>query len=84
MIIIVSISNVAFVSPWRYHDMKTLSALLAIREGNPLVTGSFPSQKVSDAELCCFLYNQVEQAVEWVIELLMIWGVSTLMLHTSL
>ena len=29
------------------HDMKTFSALLALCEGNPPVTGGFPSQKIS-------------------------------------
>ena len=29
---------------WRRHDMEMLSALLALCEGNPPVTGGFPSQ----------------------------------------
>ena len=32
---------------WRHH-METLSALLALCEGNPPVTGGFPSQKASN------------------------------------
>ena len=32
---------------WRHH-METLSALMAICEGNPSVTGGFPSQKTSN------------------------------------
>ena len=31
--------------PWWCHQMKTLSALLALCEGNPPVTGGFPSQR---------------------------------------
>ena len=34
---------------WRRHGMETLSALLVICEGNPPVTGGFPSQMASDA-----------------------------------
>ena len=37
--------------PGWHHQMETL---LALYEGNPLVTGGFPSQKPSDAELWCF------------------------------
>ena len=32
-------------SAWWHHQMKTFSALLALREGNPPVTGGFPSQR---------------------------------------
>ena len=38
------------LSLW-HHDMETLSSLLALCEGNPPVTGGFPSQWVSDADL---------------------------------
>ena len=31
--------------PWWRHQMKTISALLALWEGNPPVTGGFPSQR---------------------------------------
>ena len=31
--------------PWWRHQMETFSALLALCEGNPSVTGGFPSQK---------------------------------------
>ena len=40
---------------WGCHAMGTLSALLALCEGNPPVTGGFPSQRTSDAELCFFV-----------------------------
>ena len=39
---------------WRY-DMKSLSALLALCEGNPPVTGGFPSQRASCVERGLFL-----------------------------
>ena len=32
---------------WWYHGIETLSVLLAICGGNPLITGGFPSQRVS-------------------------------------
>ena len=39
---------------WRWrHDWETLSALLALCEGNPPVTGEFPSQRTSNLELWC-------------------------------
>ena len=31
--------------PWWRHEMETFSALLALCEGNPTVTGGFPSQR---------------------------------------
>ena len=40
-------------SPWR-HDLETFSALLALCEGNPPVTGGFPSQRTSNAEMFFF------------------------------
>ena len=36
--------------PWRRHDMETLSALLALCEGNPTVIGGFPSRRASNAD----------------------------------
>ena len=44
--------------------METIYALLALCEGNALVTGEFPSQKASEAELWCFLWSVPEQMVE--------------------
>ena len=52
--------------------MEKLSALLALCEENPPVTGGFPSQRVSDAELWYFLGCPLEQAVEQRVELLVI------------
>ena len=52
--------------------METFSTLLALCEGNPPVTGGFPSTghrwipitKASDAELWCFLWSGLEQTVK--------------------
>ena len=41
-------------SQWR-HSMGTLSNLLALCEGNPPMTGGFPSQGASNTQLWCFL-----------------------------
>ena len=41
----ISISNTSISSSWWRHQMKTFSALLALCEGNPLVTVGFPSQR---------------------------------------
>ena len=49
---------------WWRHQMETFSALLAICAGNSPVTGEFPSQKASDAELWYFLWS----APEWTVE----------------
>ena len=48
--------------------MEAFSALVAICEGNPPLTGG----KASDAELWCFLWSAPEQTVEQTIETLMI------------
>ena len=50
--------------------------LLALCEGNPPVTGGFPSQRVSNAEFWCFLCCQSE-FVDQVVGFLMIWAVMT-------
>ena len=53
-------NNVWFtISCWR-HQTETFSALLAIYAGNSPVTGEFPAQKASDAELWCFLWSAPE------------------------
>ena len=36
---------------WRRHDMEAIPALLALYEGNPPVTQSFPLQRASNEEL---------------------------------
>ena len=49
--------------PWWLHYMETFSVLLALYEGNPLVTSGFPSQRASNVELWCFLWFAPEQMV---------------------
>ena len=44
--------------------METVSALLDLCEGNPTVTGGFPSQRASNVELWCFLWCQSAQTAE--------------------
>ena len=44
------IHTTQFITWWR-HDKETLSALQALCEGNPPVTGGFPSQRASNTEL---------------------------------
>ena len=53
---------------WCCHYRERLSTLLALCEGNPLVTGGFPSQRTSDVQLKCFL-----QAVEQTVQFPVIW-----------
>ena len=47
--------------------------LLALCEGNPPVTGGFPSQRASNAEHWSFLYHYHQQTAEHSVELLVIW-----------
>ena len=47
-----------FIMTWWYNDMEMLSTLLALCEGNILVTGGFPSQRTGKAGLWCFLLCQ--------------------------
>ena len=59
---------------WWHRQMETLSALLALCEGNSSVTGKFPSQgNASDAKLWCFLSSTPEQTVKQPIETPVIW-----------
>ena len=37
--------DLTMLQSWWHHDMEILSSLLALCEGNPLVTGKFPSQE---------------------------------------
>ena len=46
---------------WWCHQMETFSALLAICAGNSPVSGEFPAQKASDADLWCFLCSVISQ-----------------------
>ena len=69
------------ISWWR-HQIETFSALLAICEGNPPVTGNrwIPLTKASDAELWCFLRSALEQTVDQTIETPMIWNAIALIM----
>ena len=46
---------------WGDHAMETLSALLAICEGNPPVICEFPSLKASNAELWLFHHGELNK-----------------------
>ena len=65
------------VITWCY-DMETFSALLALSDGNPPVTGWFPSRRARNVEIWRF-FCLCEQTVEQTTELLLIWDVMTLM-----
>ena len=58
---VTGIGGPVIVVTWWRHQMEILSALLALCEGNPFVTGGFPSQWASDAELWCFLWSTPEK-----------------------
>ena len=55
-------------SLWR-HQMKTFPALLSLHAGNPPVTGGFPSQRVSNADLWCFFVVSLKKTVEQTLDL---------------
>ena len=57
LVILFGSQCVKSVQSWWRHQMETFSALLALCAGNSLVTGEFPSQRASDAELWCFLWS---------------------------
>ena len=44
---------------------KSVPWLLALCEGNPLVTSRFPSQRATNAECWCFLYCLVKLLTKW-------------------
>ena len=46
--------SVTVIWTWWHYDMQMRSASPALCEGNPPVTGGFPSQRTCDAELCSF------------------------------
>ena len=60
------------LSTCRFQGMETLSTLLALCQENHRSWG-FPSQRASNAHLCCFLWCQPEQALEQTEKLLVIW-----------
>ena len=53
--------------------METFSALLALCEGNPIVTRWIPLIKATDAELWCFLWSAPEPTVEQTFKTPVIW-----------
>ena len=56
--------------------METFSALLALSDGNPPVTGGFPLTKADHAELSYFLWSP-EQTIEQLMETQVTWdGIS--------
>ena len=46
---------ITFIPWWCYNDMEILSALLALCEGNPPVTGGFLSQRANNEKHRCFI-----------------------------
>ena len=55
-------------SLWR-HDLETFSAFLALCEGNPPVTGGFPSQRDDNVDKWCIIFYWQEPVVELIIKL---------------
>ena len=49
---------------WWHNQMETFSALLALCEGNPLVTTGFPLQRPVTQSFECFLWSLPEQMAE--------------------
>ena len=87
----IGILTEGFVGPHRparkglYSDdgMETLSASLALCNGNLPVTGGFSSQRVSSSELWCFRCCELERAIEQTIATPVIWDTITFIM-TSL
>ena len=59
--------------------MEKLSTLLVLCKEKPPVTGGFPSQRASNAELGYFLCHYPEQIAGETVELPVIWDTITLM-----
>ena len=69
---------------WRRHQMKQITALLALCEGKPPVTGGFSSHRPGcDAELWCFLWSAPEQTLEQTIETPVIWDALVLIMTSQ-
>ena len=64
---------------WRRHTMETVSALLALCEGNPPVTGGFPSQTASNVGSLCVLRCFRKQTIKQTVELAVICDAMALM-----
>ena len=63
---------------WWCHDMETISALLALYDGNPPITDKFPSQRTSNVELWCFPCCELAQVGVHSAVMPIIWDVATL------
>ena len=63
--------------PFSCRDIEMLSALVPLW-GQSIIHSGFPSQRDSNM-LLCFLYCQPEQAVEYIVELPVIWDSIVLM-----
>ena len=63
--------------------METFPQLPAFWEGNQSMAGGFPRLRASNAELCCFLWCDPEQAVEQTVELLVILDVALMWRHSN-
>ena len=74
-------TNVRLVNVYNTYMMTSwhASALLALCEGNPPVTGGFPSQRVSKAWLCCLLCCECEKIAEQTVGCLVNWSAVMLM-----
>ena len=72
-------SYIPHQSPWMpWHG--NVSALQDLCEGNPRVNNEFHSKSVSNVELLCFRFCQLERAFEQTVKLLLvIWYTMTLM-----
>ena len=57
-----------------------ISALLALCEENPPVTGGFPSLRAHNSELWCFIWSAPDQTVEETSEALLIWDTIALIM----
>ena len=64
------------VVTWRRRQMETFPALLALCEGNPLVTLWIPLIKATDAGLWCFLWSAPEPTADQTFKTPVIWDPS--------
>ena len=80
-IALIVVCHMKNIVSWWHHQMETFSALLVLCEGNPPVTGGFPSKR--PVTWCCFIWYAPEQMIEQAIKMLVIWVTITLIM-TSL